>query len=114
MAERNLNDGLAQIRRWWTRKYNRPSTDPLFTGQTAEELHLEMFDDLLVQREEIMERLGKSMDIRDRENLREKLHEINDVFGYKVDMGEDALIDEWERDLEAGKVPDLSKRKETE
>jgi hypothetical protein len=100
---------LARLKRWWSRKYNRPPNDPMFVSQTEPELRLEMFEDLLVQREEILDKLEEAGDLRERADLHERLQEINKVFDYKTDMGEDDLIDEWERDLEEGRVPDLSK-----
>ena len=110
LAEKNLEGGLARIKRWWSRKYNRPPNDPMFTNQTPAELQLEMFEDLLWQREDILEQLEKTVDSRERADLRERLGSINEIFDYKVDMGEDDLIDEWERDLEEGRIPDLTKK----
>ena len=82
----------------------------MFTSQTAAELKLEMFEDLLSQREEILEKLEIATDRHERTNLREHLQSINEVFNYEVDAGEDDLIDEWERDLAEGRVPDLTKK----
>lgn len=101
---------MTRLRRWWAKKYNRPPTDPMFTGQTVAELELEMFEDLLLQREEIMEKLDEhGHDQRERGELRERLAEINEVFEIETDLGEDSLIDEWERQIAEGEVPDLSK-----
>lgn len=82
----------------------------MFVGQTAAELQLEMFEDLLSQREEILEQLDAVTEAQERGNLRERLHGINKVFGYALDQGQDDLIDEWERDLAEGRVPDLTKK----
>lgn len=75
------------------------------------EVELEMFEDLLAQRQEILESLEEGgQDARERAELNDRLSSINKVFGYAADLGEDDLIDEWERDLAEGRVPDLSKR----
>lgn len=82
----------------------------MFVGQTVAELELEMFEDLLLQREEIMEKLDEhGHDQGERAEMRERLAEINEVFGIELDVGEDALIDEWERQIAQGEVPDFSK-----
>lgn len=110
-AEKNLSQGLTRIRRWWSKKYNRPPTDPMFAGQTLAELNLEMLEDFLVERQRIIKLLDEGIrDLEERAELHDRLGEINELFGYEVDLGEDPLIDEWERDLESGRVPDLSKR----
>lgn len=82
----------------------------MFTGQTVAELYSEMYEDLLIQREEILEKLDEISDSRERGELRERLSGINKVFDYEVDIGEDDLIDEWEKDLAEGRVPDLSRK----
>lgn len=84
----------------------------MFTSQTVAELELELFEDLLFQREDIMDKLRDShIDQRERSSMRDRLVEINKVFGFEPDLGEDPLIDSWERDLEDGKIPDLSTTK---
>lgn len=110
LAEKNLERGHARLRRWWSRKYNRPPNDPMFEDQAEAELQLEMFEDLLLQRERIIEKLRTHLDPRERLDLKERLQEIDEVFDYKVELGEDELIDEWEKDIEAGRTPDLTRK----
>ncbi|OGO08145.1 MAG: hypothetical protein A2Y61_00225 [Chloroflexi bacterium RBG_13_60_13] len=105
-----MKEGLGRLKRWWSNKYKRPPTDPLFENQTAAELRLEMYEDLLAQREEILERMEGESDMRERRDLHERLSKINGMFGFAPDQGQDDLIDEWERDLAEGRVPDLTKK----
>lgn len=86
-----------------------PPTHPLFVEQSIAELRLEMFEDTLVQREKILDKL-KSATGAERIELRDRLSEINKMFEYEADQGEDDLIDEWENDLAEGRIPDLNKR----
>lgn len=64
----------------------------------------EMFEDLLFRREEI----EKSLEDRtggDRQTLMRQLAIINGVLG--EEETEDDLFDQWERDIEEGRTPDL-------
>jgi len=81
----------------------------MFLGQTEAELRLEMFEDLLERREEILEQLHQeAVAPRERADLREKLQSIDAVFDRdKSDLGEDPLIDKWEREIAEGKTPDF-------
>ena len=82
----------------------------MFENQSEAELRLEMFEDLLVRREKIREQLETYLETGERAILKEQLQDINEVFGTEGELGEDDLIDDWERDLEAGRTPDLDKK----
>ena len=82
----------------------------MFENQSEAELRLEMFEDLLIQREQIIEKLRTFLDPKERMGLKESLQQINEVFDFKGELGDDDLIDEWERDLERGHAPDLGKK----
>lgn len=74
------------------------------------ELNLEFFEELMAQRKEILEELNDE-DTRseDVDRLFKALNSINKVLGLPEEVRDD-LIEEWERDLEAGRTPDLNKR----
>lgn len=86
-----------------------PSTSPLFERQTPADLELEMYVDLLAAREDLLEQLEHVRDPREHAQLHERLAGIARVFGEQADSGSDPLVDEWERDLAEGRVPDLEK-----
>ena len=115
LAERNLQSGLTRLKRWWSRKYNRPPTDQMFVTQTPADLELEMLEDLIFQRDEIMRKLNPEKEEDgvyepgERAHLRKQLSSINDALGVEPDLGDDPLIDAWERELEAGRMPDFSR-----
>lgn len=71
-----------------------------------------MFEDMLVRREDILEDLEETTDPKERGSLRDQLQKIDKILGNEVELGEDDLIDEWERDLEAGRSPDLGRKPE--
>lgn len=98
------------MKRWWTKKYNLPSNHKLFVSQTIAELNLEFYEDLLVRRKEIMEDLDDpEIKSEAKDIMFKQLNSINNALGFEA-MSSDPLIDEWERDLEMGRIPDLEKR----
>jgi len=64
----------------------------------------EMFEDLLFRREEIERSLEEGS--ADRQAAMRQLAIIDGVLENK-DVSEDDLFDQWERDLEEGRMPDL-------
>lgn len=97
------------MRRWWSQKYQRPPNDPLFTGQTIAELQLEMFEDMLLQRESLEDHLDHLADAESRREAREKIQALNEILG-DTKAVEDPLIEKWEEELARGQVPDLTER----
>lgn len=108
-AEENLETGFAQLRRWWSKKYNLPPNHELFESQSVAELNLEFFEELMVRRKEVLDELADE-EIRspDVSQLFKTLNIINKALGLKEEFQDD-LVEEWERDLALGKIPDLNK-----
>lgn len=73
--------------------------------QSVAEVTQDMYEDLLFQKEEVEQDLenarGGSADV-----LLNRLNAINRVLGLECQVQDD-LFDQWERDLEEGRVPDL-------
>lgn len=102
-----MADGLTHVRQWWSQKYSRPATDPAFERQTYAELHLEMLEDLHLRRK------GLLRDLEDRPadfKAVEELQQLNKALGIEGEVSSDPLIDKWERELAAGRIPDLDER----
>lgn len=105
-AKQNLELGLARLRRWWSNKYKLPPNSPLFMEQTQAELQLEMFEDLMVRREELRQRLRDGETEGQASKILEQINAINKALEDEVEVQDD-LIDQWERDLAEGRIPDL-------
>jgi hypothetical protein len=71
----------------------------------------EMFEDLMFRRQEIERGLEEGS--VDREASMRQLAIIDGVLENK-DVSEDDLFDQWERDLEEGRIPDLDAMPEGE
>jgi len=111
-AKENLESGLAQLRRWWAGKYKLPPNHSLFEGQSTAELTLEYFEDLMVERQGIRARLDdedRVLKTDEVDALFARWNEIQRALDEPEEVQDD-LIDEWERELEAGRIPDLDKR----
>lgn len=98
--------------RWCAKKYNLPPNHPLIANRNTADLAVEWYEDLLDRREDLLSAMsagqGDHMD-----NIR-ALDAINEALGEKsVEDGPvitgDPLADQWERELAAGRMPDLSK-----
>lgn len=105
-AQKSLDDGEAQIKRWWSNKYNLPPNHELFMGMSFAEHTQEMYEDLLFRREEIQRSLEDNDG--DQKILMKQLALLNKALGDAE--SEDDLFDQWERDLEEGRIPDLDAR----
>lgn len=104
-----MENGFAQLRRWWSKKYSLPSNHELFESQSVAELNLEFFEELMVRRKEILDDLDdEDTKSSDTGYLFKTLNIINKALGLEEES-QDALADEWERDLELGRIPDLNK-----
>lgn len=75
--------------------------------QSMSELTLEMFEDMLIKKQEIMEAL-ENADTKQTNALYEQLNVINEALGEKAQV-QDELIEQWERELAAGIMPDLER-----
>jgi len=106
-AEREVKSGIAGLKRWWSQKYKLPPNHPLFLEQSVAELNQEMVEDLLIRKREVMAELeNEETRMRERQELGRQLRALNEALGDKQES-EDELIDQWERDLEEGRIPDL-------
>jgi len=95
---------MTQIKRWWVGKYNLPANHALFLDRPLPEWSQEMYEDLFAQRDAIERDLKEGGG--DSEQLLQSLARINKALE-EADYIEDDLVDQWERDLEAGREPDL-------
>lgn len=103
-ARENLANGNERIRRWWCDKYKRPPNHPLFLERSYAEWSIEMIEDLLERQAEIIQQMRDGV-IKTRIGD-EMLARISDALGEEA-ISEDPLFDQWERDIAAGKEPDL-------
>ena len=102
----NLKTGMARLRRWWAGKYKLPPNSALFMEQTQAELSQEMFEDLMMRRDELRVQLEDGDSDGEGSRLLEEINSINKILGYDTEVQDD-LWDQWERDIEEGRVPDL-------
>lgn len=105
-AKRARDDGTAQVRRWWSKKYNLPPNHVLFENRTMADLQQEMFEDLMARCDEIRTEIESSGDPKG--HLLNELNDLLEALG-EEDEVQDDLFDEWERAIERGEVPDLDK-----
>lgn len=102
-ARHNLQTNDYRIRKWWVDKYKRPANDPLFLNRSWPEWQVEMFEDMLAQREVILERVGAGeVDAKEGAAV---IDALNKLLGDERVV--DPLVDKWERELAAGKTPNL-------
>lgn len=102
-ARRNITSNDYQIRRWWVEKYKRPTNDPSFMRRSWPEWQVEMFEDMLGQRETILERVANGE--ADAKDAAAAIDALNKVLGDERTV--DPLVDKWERELATGKMPNL-------
>jgi hypothetical protein len=108
LAKHNLDFGLVRLKNWWIRKYQLPPTHELFQGQSVAELELEFYEDMWAKKEMIEKELDEDTQGADRGELYRQLNSVHKALGLETES-EDPLIDEWERDLAEGRIPDLEK-----
>lgn len=108
-AKENLNSGMANLRRWWSKKYELPPNHPLFENQPRAEVELEMFEDFLIRKEEIEDELygDDRKEESHSDSLVRQLNAIRKFLG-EEETSYDPLADKWERELLEGKTPDLN------
>lgn len=85
-------------------KYKLPPSHVLFQNQSIAELNMEMYEDLYVRKADIESDLDK--DVTDKQPLLEQLAALNTALGEEAAVV-DPLADKWERELAAGRIPDL-------
>jgi len=106
-AKGNLETWETQVRRWWTERYNLPPNHELFQSLSIAEHTLDMYEDLYFKKEEV-ERALTGRGGGDKQSLMEQLSALNRALGLSAKAeSEDELVDQWERDIEEGRVPDL-------
>ncbi len=105
-ARENLDTGYGRIRRWWCQKYNRPENDARFQSRAYTEWAIEMFEDLYERRNETERAIEeRTLSISQGDEI---LRRIARALGEDEGLASsDPLIDQWERDLEEGRIPDL-------
>jgi hypothetical protein len=86
-----------------------PSSSPLFENQTQADLEAEMLADLYANQADLQDRLENTMDPGERHRLVVQLSSIARALGESEAAADDPLVDEWERDLAEGRMPDLEK-----
>ncbi len=110
-AKKAVSEGSSYIRRWWSNKYKRPPTDPLFEASSLAEWVHEMYEDLYERKAEIEAQLEDEMTpMKERTFLMTRLRNVNKILQEDLKDSDDPLIDRWEQELLEGKVPDLDER----
>ena len=104
-AKDNVKSGYAAIKKWWISKYRLPPNHPLFLQQSIPELNLEMFEDHVLRRDELIEMLQSGN--CDHSAVSREIGRLDEALGDGSTI-EDDLFDKWERQLEDGQVPDLN------
>lgn len=84
----------------------------MFQGQSIAALNLEMMEDLWIRENELAEEVATE-EGRAQNQAIKQLQEVRKALGIEQRYddarvsGTDDLIDQWERDIAAGKTPDL-------
>ena len=105
-AKKNLQTNEYRIRKWWVDKYNRPTNDPLFQQRSWAEWQLEMYEDMWVQRDQLVESLNRG-DVESK-SVMPAITALNKVLEDGEMVTGDPLIDKWEKEWAEGKTPDLN------
>ena len=107
-AEMAIESGNATVRRWWTNKYKLPSNHSLFLDR-PEAVHMrEMTEDLISRRNELEAELDEGT-AGDSKRALETLNAIKKALG-EEDHDYDPIVEQWEKDMDEGRVPDLDAR----
>jgi hypothetical protein len=117
--------GDATLRAWWAKKYQLPPTHPGFVDRSIAHHRQELFEDLMMERDELIRQLDPSLDPSEvemsemgaqqrqqyKDALRKRLRDVKkaisgeEKFDPLSETG-DEVFDQWERELEAGKMPE--------
>lgn len=96
---------------WWARKYGVPTTDPRVREQTIGGLLREYLADVVARRDQLIEAY-KTADPMQQTKLREQVTALDKWLGIventEVVPTGDALIDYWDAEIEAGRIPDFT------
>lgn len=112
-AKKAVDGGSSYIRRWWSNKYKRPSSDPLFEQRSLSEWVSEMYEDLYERKAEFQAQLEDDMTpLGEKSSLMARLERINKILGEDLDQVADPLVDKWEKQIQAGEEPDLDEMPE--
>lgn len=109
-AKRTVEDDRFNLERWWSKKYSRPPNDPLFLEKSEAYWLRDMFTDVYDRKTDLEEQLASdTLKFEERRSISTKLRAIYKALGeHDETVGEDSLIDKWERELDAGITPDLN------
>ena len=77
-------------------------------SQSESELMLEMYEDMLLRKQEILDEL-ETADTKTANELYRQLNALNVGLG-EEEVIQDDLVERWEKELEQGKIPDLNAR----
>lgn len=88
---------------WFAERYHVPPNHPLVMQQSASELLLLYYEHLWRERAQLLTQMEKNADA-----VIERLNALNEVLGERTESV-DPLIDEWERELAEGRIPDLER-----
>ena len=106
-AQKNLDLGLATAKRWWANKYKLPPNHELFQSLSLSELLIEMYEDLMMTKRELLQDLEKARG-EERADLVERIGHIDRILnGGEQKFSTDPLIDKWEKEWADGQMPDL-------
>lgn len=105
-AKTSFERGTNRIRRWWSKKYNRPPNDPLFEEKSISEHLQEFYEDLMAQRSELQEELKQGVGQSQVSDIMRAITQIDKILGDETEE-EDPLVAEWEAALERGEEPDI-------
>lgn len=86
--------------RWWSKKYNLPTSSPLYQNATLAELYVEFCADLHVEREEIRATIRMAPK-EERPSMHKRLRVLDHVLDGKP------MKDEYEDALERGQRPNI-------
>ena len=104
IAKSKIDSGFARLEMWWSNKYNLPPNHYLFLNRSIGSLHIEMYTDLFLQKEDLEKDMSMSFG-KNYAEIVKQLTKINRVLGESD--SEDPLIDKWEKELSLGKTPNL-------
>lgn len=107
LAEHQAKTGLTRLRRWWSTKYKLPPSHTLFTSQALPEVLLEYFEDLYVLKAELEAALDAAGDEKEARSINDRLKLVCKALGVGAGSSQDDLVDHWEAEIEAGRVPNL-------
>lgn len=100
--ENQPEDDISALRRWWSKKYNRPRNDPELLSMTSGALISVFYRDLHERRDDIKRQIREGG--HDRVKLEEVLTMVENILEIKSSLLQ--WQEEVEDALEAGTVPD--------